>query len=72
MLELKNFSVCFNGTPVLKKLNLQAAEKERLAVIGQNGSGKTTLALALAKVIPDFVQATVSGKMLCSSSGLVM
>jgi len=72
MIKLKNFSVAFGSKPVLKNLNLQVPKGAQFAVLGSNGSGKTTLALALAGVMPDFVQARVSGKALCLKPGLIM
>ena len=44
-----------------------------MGIIGRNGSGKTTLALYLAGVIPEFIEAKVSGeKKVASRPGLVM
>ncbi len=72
MLRLKNFSVAFGSSQVFSDLNLQLAQGERLAIIGNNGSGKSTLAFALAGVIPDFVPASVSGEKRCEKPGLIM
>lgn len=43
MIRLKNLSKKFAKTPVLDNINLNIAEGDRIALIGQNGSGKTTL-----------------------------
>ncbi len=43
MLELKNISVRFDGTPVLSDCSLSLGEAERIALMGPSGCGKTTL-----------------------------
>ncbi len=70
MPELKNFSISFGSKPVFE--NISFSFKENFSVIGPNGSGKSTLALALASVIPDFVEAKTSGFLHCDPCGLVM
>ncbi len=72
MLNLENFSVSFGQTKVLDRLSFVVGSNEKLAIIGPNGSGKSTLALAISGVIPDFIQATVSGKSCCKNSVLIM
>jgi energy-coupling factor transport system ATP-binding protein len=72
MIELKNFSVSFKTKTVLQDLNLCLADGKRLEVLGSNGSGKSTFALALANVIPDFIEANVSGQLLCENASLIM
>ena len=72
MIGLKGFSVSFGKNLVLDGLNLAVGVGERVSVIGANGSGKSTLAFALAGVIPDFVEATVSGKLSCKNAALIM
>lgn len=46
MIEIRNVSHAYDGTPVLRDISLELAEK-RIAIIGANGSGKTTLARML-------------------------
>ncbi|ACV61088.1 ABC transporter related [Desulfofarcimen acetoxidans DSM 771] len=41
--HLKNLCVFFNGTPVLKKINLEFKEQVIYAIVGPSGCGKTTL-----------------------------
>lgn len=72
MIELKGFSVSFGKNQVLDGLNLAVEAGERLSVIGANGSGKSTLAFALAGVIPDFIEASVSGRISCKNAALIM
>ena len=43
ILEVQNVNKSFDGTAVLKDINLMIETGERVAIIGQNGIGKTTL-----------------------------
>ena len=43
MLVVKNLEKSFGKTKVLKKINLEVNEKERLVIIGPSGCGKLTL-----------------------------
>ncbi len=43
MLKLKNVSFGYNEKPVLKKINLQIAERDHVSLIGESGCGKSTL-----------------------------
>jgi putative ABC transport system ATP-binding protein len=43
ILEVKNLSKSFENTQVLNNINLNVAEGEFLAIMGQSGSGKSTL-----------------------------
>jgi biotin transport system ATP-binding protein len=46
MIEIRNVSHAYDGTPVLRGVSLELSER-RVAIIGGNGSGKTTLARML-------------------------
>lgn len=48
VLRTRNLDQEYNGTPVLSDVSLEAAEGERLGVVGSNGSGKSTLLRLLA------------------------
>lgn len=43
MLELKNISKSFDGTPVLKDISILAGDGEIVSILGPSGCGKTTL-----------------------------
>ena len=42
-IEFRNLTFSYNGTPVLKNLNLQIPAGKTLAIVGATGSGKSTL-----------------------------
>ena len=52
LLEVKNFGVTLDQTPILKDMNFNVSEGEFLTIMGPNGSGKTVLVKALLGLIP--------------------
>src|ERR1043165_2520479 len=53
-LELKNVSKSFDGTSVLKDINLSIEKGEFVAIVGFSGAGKTTLISLIAGLLkPD-------------------
>lgn len=42
-IEFRNVSFSYNGTPVLKNINLKIDQGTTLAIVGRTGSGKSTL-----------------------------
>ena len=52
LLEVKNFSVTLDRTPVLSNVNFRVHEGEFVTILGPNGSGKTVLVKALVGLLP--------------------
>ncbi len=52
VLKTKDVSFAYDGTPVLKDLNLSVLRGDRLGIVGPNGSGKTTLLRVLLGDLP--------------------
>lgn len=42
----------YDGRPILKKINLQIVDNDRIALLGANGNGKSTLAKVISKRLP--------------------
>jgi ATP-binding cassette subfamily F protein uup len=54
LIQLKDISLTFGGTPLLSGVELSVSSGERVALIGRNGSGKSTLLkIAAGLVEPD-------------------
>ncbi|MFZ0845339.1 MAG: ATP-binding cassette domain-containing protein [Pseudolabrys sp.] len=54
LLQLKDISLTFGGTPLLTGAELSVSTGERVSLVGRNGSGKSTLLKIAAKVVePD-------------------
>jgi ATP-binding cassette subfamily F protein 3 len=52
LLQLEGASVGYDGTPVLKKLNLRLDVDDRIGLLGVNGAGKSTFAKMIAGALP--------------------
>lgn len=63
MVRIENLSVAFDGTEVVKNVNLELADGEILGVVGESGSGKSVTALTLMGLVADTAQMT-SGRIL--------
>lgn len=61
-IEIKNLSFAYNGTEVLRSVNLTVRSGEFLAIIGPNGGGKTTLLkIILGLVKPSMGEVRILG-----------
>lgn len=49
-IDVRNFSVSFNGHSILRNITMDIRANERLAIIGPAGSGKTTLLRSLNRL----------------------
>ncbi len=62
MIRVRDLSVCYGATPVLKGIDLDIRQGEFVLITGPSGCGKSTLAYALSGLIPNSVPARVSGQ----------
>ena len=54
LVEIENMYAGYNGTAVLKAINLQIFERDFLGIIGPNGGGKTTLIKTILGLLKPF------------------
>ena len=52
LLTIEDGMVGYDGRPVLRKLNFQVVDNDRIALLGANGNGKSTLAKLIAGRLP--------------------
>lgn len=61
MLEIRNLSAGYPGSPVLSGISLSIARGSVTVILGPNGSGKSTLLKALAGILPATGSARLEG-----------
>ncbi len=52
LIQLESAAVGYNGTPVLRNLNLRLDVDDRIGLLGVNGAGKSTFAKMIAGALP--------------------
>jgi branched-chain amino acid transport system ATP-binding protein len=52
LLSVRNISVSYGGTAILKNLSLDLLPRQITAIVGQNGAGKTTLLRTVGGLLP--------------------
>ena len=69
LLDLKNISVCFDDTVILKNINLYICDGEFITLLGPSGCGKTTTLRIIAGFInPDTGDVLFEGKRINNSN----
>lgn len=63
MIRIEDLSVAFDGTEVVKNVNLELKDGEILGVVGESGSGKSVTALTLMGLVADTAEVT-SGRIV--------
>lgn len=63
MIKIEDLSVAFDGTEVVKNVNLELKDGEILGVVGESGSGKSVTALTLMGLVADTAEIT-SGRIV--------
>lgn len=71
MINIKNFTLSYNGKKIFNNLNLNLNKGDFLIVCGSSGCGKSTLLHAINRIIPDYINAKVSGRIESSENSIV-
>jgi len=66
LVEIENMYAGYNGTVVLRAINLKISEQDFLGIIGPNGGGKTTLIKTILGLLKPF-----SGSIILENSLLI-
>lgn len=68
MLEIRNLSAGYPGSPVLENISLTFSKGTVTVVAGPNGCGKSTLLKAIAGILPSRGEVLLEGENLCTLS----
>ena len=80
-MKLEHVTICYNGEPVVRDVDLELNKGEILGVVGESGSGKSTIAKLVAKEcekistledirpVPQEIQGAYRGKRITQTSG---
>src|SRR3954451_1229832 len=73
-LGCKDLSIRFynRSENIISNITLSICKGEKVLILGPSGSGKSTLISALAGIIPEHLEAEVSGEVLCRKDAGVM
>lgn len=72
LIKLVNITFGYNEKPIIRKLNLELLEGERIGLIGPNGSGKTTLLYIIMGLIkPQEGKVEIFGKLRKSEKDFI-
>ena len=63
MIKIENLSVAFDGTEVVKHVNLEVTDGEILGIVGESGSGKSVTALTLMGLV-SYTATVTTGRIL--------
>ncbi|MFB9120319.1 ABC transporter ATP-binding protein [Bergeyella porcorum] len=67
-IEVKNLSITFGNTPILRDINMNIPQRTSIAFVGESGAGKTTLANVICGLqIPHNGKVVVDGQSLYES-----
>ena len=72
MVSLEKISISYQDKSILKDINLQIGERERLVILGASGSGKTTLLRLIAGFIAPFKGRVLIDRQVVSKDGKIV